>query len=740
MLSSYKLLSHPNQLLRQHLYGVAEFGVKTHRSHGIKDELTYIIYLICLAHDFGKGTYYFQEYIKKNPVDELKKAHGLLSAIFAFWLLPEEFKLIGFLAVKFHHGDIGNTSEEVDFTQSSKAILDDQLNSMDAETLEELNDIYKDVLDGRTIEDFISFTKDINNLDTIKEMYQDNMFNISYKNMMTCQYIYSILLTADKSQLILDEPFVPKEPFDANIVLEYVEKLVEASLKNKPELAQSDIFKLRNQIFKELVDSLSKVDIKKHRIFSINVPTGGGKTLLSYHAAFYLANEIKKYYPFSNPSVISSLPFTSVIDQNHEVLLDILKYLNIDDEDVLKFHSVTPIKYKDYDGYDARFCFENWQSRVISTTFVQLFNTIFKVGDNSIVNRFHRLSNSVVILDEVQNIDSKYFDIIETILNYISEEYNIYFILVTATIPLLLKPYNLIPNNEEYFKALNRVYIENHTDKPVSIDEFKDIVSLDIANNPDKSFLIILNTVKSSRKVFKHLKNTTSRKVIYLSTEIYPALRLYLINKIRKSNEKYILVSTQLVEAGVDIDMDIVYRDFAPLDSINQSAGRCNRNGIKFRGCIKVYSIYEEKDGKNKFLHKYVYPEPLIVATTKLLAGRSIIEEKDFFELNQKYFENVNKIKPKSKSKDLLKFANSLSFKSFRNNFNLIESTELFKVDIVVNATTESDLIIKKLNGDCSNLSKLEIKNLFRKLRKYTASVSREDFEDGLIKYKTIDK
>lgn len=174
----------------------------------------------------------------------------------------------------------------------------------------------------------------------------------------------------------------------------------------------------------------------------------------------------------------------------------------------------------------------------------------------------------------------KYYKIISQFIEILSKEYNCYIILVTATMPIILDTIDLVEDKERYFRALNRIVIENHSETEVTLDEFKDIVLDDICENDDKSFLVVLNTVKSSKEVYNYIKENTDREIIYLSTEIYPKLRLEKIHKIKNSDKKYIVVSTQLIEAGVDIDMDIVYRDFAPLDSINQTSGRANRKMV----------------------------------------------------------------------------------------------------------------------------------------------------------------
>lgn len=742
-MNSYNLLSHPNVALREHLELVTKIALETHNSHKIKYEVLDVIKKVCMCHDFAKSTKFFQEYVRGEKVPEHKKTHSLLSAIFTYWVLEDEYKNIGFVIVKAHHGDMKNLDDELLYKENTWFFIE-QVESLSENDIAELNYIYRDILDNKKIEDFITYVKDVKNLKKIFNNYYATKNNMDLEDFILSQYIYSLLLTADKNSLILGEAFIPKKPFDSSIPIKYKDLIIENALLKNPRLQESEVFSIRNDIHNEMMDTLSKVDLNKNKIFSINAPAGTAKTMLSFSASFYIANKIYENNNLIRPSIIYALPFMSIIDQNHSVMVDMINSCSdeeLNDEDILKFHSVTPIKYNDLRDYDARFCFENWQSRIVSTTFIQLFNTIFKTGDNSIVNRFHKLANSVVIIDEVQVIDEGYFNIIKEVLEFISDKYNIYFILVTATMPMLLDTYELIPNKKKYFNALNRITMLNYTDTPVSIEDFNNIVANDIKNNPDKSFLIILNTIKSSKRVASHLRDTlTDRKVIYLSTEIYPKLRLWLIDKIKKSKEKYVIVSTQLIEAGVDIDMDIVYRDLAPLDCINQSAGRCNRNGIgSSRGIVKLYKIVSD-DGKTYC--SQVYPRQLISATEYILRGRREIEEKDIFELNEMYFKRIDKIKSNQKSKKLLDFANNMKYEDFRKNFNLIDNDEFIKEDIIVNIDdrVEEILNILKNESEQSSKSNLEIKNLFRELRQYTASVSKVDIDKKLVNYKTIDK
>lgn len=722
---SYKLKSHQHQSLYTHLTGVKDIAIKTHKSHKINHDIDNFIEIVCICHDFGKATTYFQKYLE-GEFDGKEKDHGLLSALFTYWMLPDKWKHLGFLIVKKHHGDIDNANEECSkddvIWRFKKQIEDIRANSLD-----ELNEIYRQYLKDRKVEDFLDWISQESNLKSIKKEFRKKKYDIS--DLLLCMYVYSLLLTGDKSQLIRGEAYIPDSPYPIEYIENYKKNLIEALLKNNSNLSKSNVFNLRNSIYNNMINKLETIDLDSDKIFSINVPTGTGKTILAYSAAFYITNKIVHSYNNIKPQIIYSLPFTSVIDQNYEVLKNIVEsniHGEISSDDLIKFHSVTPIEYKGFEGYDARFCFENWQSKIISTTFVQLLNTIFKTGKNSIVNRFHRLANSVIILDEVQAIDEKYYKIISQFIEILSKEYNCYIILVTATMPIILDTIDLVEDKERYFRALNRIVIENHSETEVTLDEFKDIVLDDICENDDKSFLVVLNTVKSSKEVYNYIKENTDREIIYLSTEIYPKLRLEKINKIKNSDKKYIVVSTQLIEAGVDIDMDIVYRDFAPLDSINQTSGRANRNGIGEMGIVKLYKIVGENNSR---LCNYIYPRYLLNITEEILEDKDIIEEKDIYDCNLEYFSKVKKRLSNDKSDELLKLVDKLELKKFRDKFELIENDEFRKEDIIVNADEVTNSIINELLNE-KHIDNIELKNKFSILRQYTVSVPTVDIEE----------
>ncbi|WP_034438953.1 CRISPR-associated helicase/endonuclease Cas3 [Clostridium ihumii] len=741
MCTSFKLLSHSNlknnenQLLVDHLNGVSNIMCNLALNSGIKDkEFLKILKTIGICHDFGKGSIYFQKYLK-NEYNGCLKNHGEISAYLCYYLLPKKWKLYGFIAVKRHHGNI-----EIDnsfFHPLEKENLKKIITSL-KENINELNDIYKcDLGEFFKRMDDGSLVNEVKKVAKKRERrFKDNNIEVIVEEFVNFQYIWSVLLTADKTQLIRGSEFKVKNQIGEDICRKYKEKIRKELKEKNIGIEKSALFNIRENIYKSCVNFIDEMDISKDKILSINVPTGTGKTIAVYGTALKLKNVIR-YNTNIGLKIIYCLPFTSVIDQNYNVLEEMMEYynMNISSELMMKYHSLCEIEYKDdeskqYIDFDGKFLFENWQSSIITTTFIQIFNVIFKSGINSIIHRFHNLAGSIIILDEVQAIDPKYYKIIEIVFKILTEKFNCYVITVTATKPLFLRGKELIQDNEKIFKMMNRIEFHNFTDKETSIEDFKVIIKNDINENKDKSFLFIMNTISSAKEIKNFLDSTgDKRKIYYLSTELLPIHRLEIINNIKLSKEKTILVSTQLVEAGVDIDYDVVYRDIAPLDSINQSAGRANRNGIESKGILNLYRLVD----MNGRPYYKIYSNILLEITLELFKDKKVIDEKDIFKLNSEYFNKVYKVtenKSNEVSNEFINAMKNMNFKYIRDNFKLIDDDNFklidddnFKVDVVINYDDEVQRNISIIkNSD----NYLETVNAWRRLNQYKVSVSKK--------------
>lgn len=725
-------MSHPHQPLKKHLYEVKEIALTLYDLQCDNPEMRDVIEKICMAHDFGKGTTFFQEYVM-CPVEERKtrifgetKNHALLSALFAYWCLPEEYKLWGFLAVKRHHGNTGDGRDEFIIKDNDFTILQEQVANIKMNTQIELEGIY-----GYKLDTFLDFV----NEKTIKEI-RDRFRKAFTKKFPVSEntkynYMYGILLAADKMQLIDGLPPVPKHK-SCNIVEKYKNEIRAKALIKNPPIAHSKIFQVRDDIFRELQAELERIDLKTESFFSINVPTGSGKTLLGYYTGLYFARKIEAIFG-KQARIIYSLPFMSIIDQNCDELVNIFKADNGNDIEpdenvILKHHSLAEIEYKteekEYEDFDAEFYYKNWNSGIVVTTFVQLLNTIFKIGDKNIAQRFNRLANSIIILDEVQAIDEKFYPAIDQVFRTLAKEYNVKFIFVTATMPMLTQARELVPQREKYFACLNRITMYNHSKDVTFFGDFVNVAERDVVARPDKSFLFVMNTVSSARMLYNSLKKKR-KECIYLSTEIYPKARLEIIKHIKDSKTKPIVVSTQLIEAGVDIDMDIVYRDFAPLSSINQTAGRANRNGLgEIQSEVHVYRLVDEH---NAMFCTKIYPGFVLEITRELLQA-DIIQESEIYKLNIEYARKINERLSADQSKVIMEHIKNFDVEKLRRSFKLVRDESAFKHEIFIVDDAESEKLIRELHTikntyDDKWKKKFKIQNLFRKLNVYRIGV-----------------
>lgn len=315
----------------------------------------------------------------------------------------------------------------------------------------------------------------------------------------------------------------------------------------------------------------------------------------------------------------------------------------------------------------------------------------------------------------------------------------------------------LIENKEKYFKSFDRIRLEiNKTSddiKKISLENFKSESLSHINNNLNNSFLFVFNTISSSVDFYGFLKNNISnRKLFYLSSNIIPLHRKAIIDEIKKTNEtkdnNFIIISTQVIEAGVDIDIDIVYRDFGPLDSINQVAGRCNRNSINNKGIVKIVRIENEN---HKEYNSFIYDKTLLLSTinTFLEDKNSIIKEKDFYSMNRIYFSQVNKMKSDDISDIILQNINNLQYnKAFslkdkgkeekKSVFKLIDDN-YDSIDVFI----ELDNNAKKLYCRYEELNELPIferKKFFAEFKKdflsYIISIPKKYFYKNLEGFK----
>jgi CRISPR-associated endonuclease/helicase Cas3 len=722
--SSCDLYSHPGKKLRDHLTAVATYCESTHQSANpdfsslgyTNEKLLIFSRTLGLCHDFGKATTYFQKYLlsdeneKKRLKLKVKETqHGHISAIFTYHCLKEILKttpdsdntllpFIGYVLVRHHHGDLKNFCEETTVLRGQGKYAKDieilKNQSIDLKKgISSLQACYRELIPENILSSFFSDFEGIQ-----KSIITDGkLFNLKPKlekisddtimEIFTLFY-YSLLLAGDKLDAAELSPNKKQKELRSDLVDRYRE---ESGYANPSTL----INRIRNEIYVDVISKVQKIDLNK-RIYSLNVPTGTGKTLTAVSFALKLRERISRETK-ENSHIIYCLPFLSIIDQNYDVIESLFLSTygdHIPSDILLKHHHLADITYTtdddDYEENAARLLIEGWHSEFIITTFVQFFHTIIS-NRNSAVRKYHTLANAIVILDEVQSIPHEYWLLFHDIIQTLTKCLKMHVIFVTATQPLIFDEQKeeiieLASNKNIYFSQLDRVNL-TFNKNPRTLQEFIEEICTRISTESKKSFLIVLNTINTAKETYTKVSsfNEPNTEYLFLSTHIIPKERLERIRKIRDptNNKRKIIVSTQLVEAGVDIDVDIVYRDMAPLDSINQVAGRCNRNdrlnSSVEHGEVQIATLI---DNGKKYC-SYIYSQFLLDKTQNVLEGKTVINEQQFLELNNHYFRLVEESHSNDSAKKCLDLIRFLKYADLQEAFQLIKN-DYSKIDVFI--------------------------------------------------------
>ena len=331
--------------------------------------------------------------------------------------------------------------------------------------------------------------------------------------------------------------------------------------------------------------------------FSMTLPTGMGKTLCSLNWALHHAkvhSNIKR--------IVIVLPFLSIIDQTAKELKSIFK-----DHDVILEHHSNVI-YEGKESEEEYYCkgpkqlaTENWDYPIVVTTTVQFFESLFS-NQRSKCRKLHNLQDSIVIFDEIQTLPVHLAECTMKMLNDMLHLCRCSILFCTATQPNFQTRSDfkgidhivpLVENPMAIFAATKRVEYYPIADYEVqSIDSIAQKVC-----EEKESVLIVCNTKKKAKALFDSIKEKGNMQVLHLSTNMCQKHRMAVVDKVKgklKNGEKLILCSTQLIEAGVDMDFPIVFRELAPLESIIQSAGRCNREGKLEKGKVFLFQLEEK--------------------------------------------------------------------------------------------------------------------------------------------------
>jgi len=683
-----ELYAHRGETLLQHSLAVARRTrelVKRATPAQLQQELAYVA---GFCHDLAKATKDFQEYLccqssgQKWHGDALLKSHSKLGAQLCLvigeqWLALQgreelEAKLqlwLAALAIRSHHGELKDFGAEAfqindiergeDFQLLSKQLqrlwrpqFDALLKHFELEIELQPQIIIDHLLDKTHWEQWRSFLMRLQRV-----LRKDTPCN----SWTFLKLIFGSLLQADKEQN-LRHHFQRRE-FPCDLPAAHVQAL-------QP---RHEIDHLRRQLFSQCTAYAEQVDLRLTRVHQLTLPTGSGKTFCGLQVASLLRWRLEA--EGKQPRIIYALPFISIIEQNYEVFAKAFGEKSGDL--LLAHHHLAALDFKaegeELDGVEAAFKIEGWESELVVTTFYQLFETLFGTA-NASNRKLAALQNAIVILDEPQALPIRFFPLLRGGLQAMIRSLGWHVVLMTATPPLLFEPGDpscrqVVEDFKNCFAQFNRYSVVDRRHDLTSPAKLFEAVQQEWEAGT-RRILIVANTVQSSRQVFASVEGFCREKnirALYLSTEVLPLHRQAKIDAIGK-DKPVVVVSTQLIEAGVDISLDVVFRDFAPLPSLIQSAGRCRRHDWQeCAGRVIVMQLHDERG--DPFANK-IYDTMMLDRTNSLLQG---MEECGLWPMIQSYYEEMQSAISQDAGAKLLGQLAELQLSVVNRDFALID-------------------------------------------------------------------
>jgi CRISPR-associated endonuclease/helicase Cas3 len=587
--------------------------------------------LLGLLHDLGKYSQQFQAYIKSatgmlNPDvdDEYVDATALKgridhSSAGAQWIW-ENFRRYGpqgelagqilALCLASHHsglidclkpgGDNGFVARMR--KDIAKTHLQECIGSVDSEILQRLNSLATPTLIQECLQQIILLVDHGKHQSEIVKH-----FNIG----LWVRFLFSCLIDADRinsadfenpgNESLRSHGFV-----DWPVAIDRLEGKL-ADLSDRHEI---------DSIRRSISDRCKARAFDPQGIYTLTVPTGGGKT---YSSIRYALHHAQKH---NLDRIIYIIPYTSIIEQNAQAIRDLLEVEGDKFPWVLEHHSnLEPERQT----WRDKLITENWDAPIVFTTMVQFLDVLFSGGTRG-ARRMHQLAKSVLVFDEIQTLPINCVHLFCNAVNFLVSQARTTVVLCTATQPLLdklkspdkgqlsiPKGNELVENVAELFAQLKRVTISNKV-RPAGWTE-SELTELAFDEYEQKgSCLVVVNTKKWAQLLFEACKDKVEPgSLFHLSTSLCPAHRKVILDWVRQRLDDdlpVLCISTQLIEAGVDVDFASVVRFLAGLDSIAQAAGRCNRNGRLPQATVYIVNPREEaidmlhdiKEGRDKAL------------------------------------------------------------------------------------------------------------------------------------------
>tara|TARA_R110002020_G_scaffold230666_2_gene441551 strand:+ start:11142 stop:13568 length:2427 start_codon:yes stop_codon:yes gene_type:complete len=720
--------------LHVHVNGVKEKAI-FHLAEGLclgytDKELKEILSILVDFHDLGKYTSYFQNYLlKQEPIDFKLKQHARLGGFTAYNYLEkkdEKKALLAIYLIFLHHSSL------IDILQIPSKLDDDLkriINKQKEDLLQNFPIIGKN-LGTDKLQDLVYYTEETK---LRKGFRYWGKKHACIQDYFLINYLFSLLIEGDKLDASDTAPYQLK-PIKPSSVDDRFGK-TDFQQKNLTELDNNE---LRNFCRAVVISNLEQPNILEHFIFTLTAPTGIGKTMTALDFSIKLKDKIKKNSGVE-ARIIYALPFINIIEQALSEYDKVLKSQNIN---ILGHYQYADVfgkndKKENVDGaeqgYDQKLMsLDTWQADVVITSFVQFFETL--IGNrNKLLKKFNHFANSIIILDEVQTLRLDQMPLLGAALFFLSKYLKSRIILMTATRPKIFElaqeeiltaegeqvnPRELLINYEKVFEVFKRTSIHPLLNdlKEEKENRTQEFVSSIFADkwNAEKSCLIVCNTVKRSIEVFDTIRlyleeNNLENPLYYLSTNIIPAHRLERIKNIKEDTQNHqapILIATQVVEAGVDLDFDMGFRDIGPIDSIIQVAGRINRNNDVEKIHSPLYIIDFDVKATTRVYGRLTY-----IQAKKSLEQKTCFFEKEYLELITAYFDGISEKSSFADSRTFFHSMKTLKYDSDEKSelpvsaFRIIEESDRYSavfIDIDENSSEVLEKYLQKIMNEIS--------------------------------------
>ncbi|MDD3160141.1 MAG: CRISPR-associated helicase Cas3' [Candidatus ainarchaeum sp.] len=773
------------------------------------------ILTIIFLHDIGKVNPYAQMYFNGKSKKSVKSTHAEYSEIVLITLFWEKlscltnyskdtvsdneryaaFLLCFIYSARLHHSSLSKIKSFRDIENNIKTIN------------------YKEIV--KQIYSILKLNFDLNNLN--KLMLKSNCFSeIFFQNLFfQIKFFYSCLVLSDyystfcfQSSKNINEIKINKINNELFKIMEENFYKINYNKKNRGFVNNisklNTINELRNNLLIQASNKL--LNSKNKKIFMLNVPTGGGKTNISLKLALDILkfdqsiNRLNYVFPFVNIIEQNFSVINKTFFDNDKIYSNLISKIAYDSIDLNRLDDYSEEKYDNnlFELMEITLNMDFINNPINILSSVNFFNMLFKTKKQN-KYKFANFANSIVVIDEIQTIKAEYLDTFYTILDTIANQYNIYFIIMSATLPdindYLNKniSLNLIDNYSDYFnhKVFRRneiIFETNQLDENNILNYFNTKINIDFKLK--NKFLIVFNTIKNSILLFESLKSNIDFKdfnIFLLNSFVDKESKLNIIKYIKDNDKKIILVSTQSIEAGVDLDFDVGFRDDTIIDSIEQVSGRinreCKKNGSKliifnYKNTSKLiygkdqrYDLLNSIDEKKEILNKkdftnyyklyfekikkdqigaisYCYPTEIINLNYDKLNELNLIEKtySITFIKNSLLFNNHeidefiknNKFKDMLSIFDFLEGKHGLEFKPLKKTMNKIIALNSSKIQIF--SDDEKNEITRFLENNDYILKKVNDINFILKDNFFSEIESKYLVENNVFKYLNVFK